>query len=174
MSGSIIWKNIIGYIILIFIVALAIMYFTNLLHFKDTISAVLGNMHLPNVNLSSITDFVSKNTTLIGIAAPLGITALTYYIKNYQTNKLLDASIEKANQAQLDASSAAKSKIDALQKQIDELNNDTTADTLQQKLSSIVDQNSKLTSSYEEAQKTISRLQTQLDARPVIKIPEIR
>jgi hypothetical protein len=141
LSGTgINWRGVAFWIILLMLLACITFYVFDLFHFKSSIAAftsAIGIPKLSSINLSGITDFVAKNGAVIGIVGGLGTTALTYFIKNYQTNKLLDQKIAEISETKLSLTQQATAKEQALQAQIDEFNKDTTADQLQTKLSSI-------------------------------------
>lgn len=149
MSDSgIIWKNLVFYIIIAVILLLALLYFL----WKDgpirvAIDGLIANVSLPKMpefSLNGVGTFLQNNATLIGIAAPLGITAVTYFVKNYQTNKLLDKKIEELSEVKLSAAQESNAKIAALQKEVDAYKSDTTAETLQKRLSGLSGSNEQL------------------------------
>jgi len=169
------WKGVFFWIIFLVFMACIVFWLFDWFHFKAMVSQLTGSIGIPKLssfNLSGITEFLTKNAALIGVAVPLGITALTYFVKNYQTNKLLDASIAKANEAQLSASQAANSKVSALEQELATYKGDTTADELQKTLSSITGERStlenkviSLTAQIEQLQKLPSQMANELWAK---------
>jgi hypothetical protein len=166
------WKGVFFWIIFLVFMACIIFYVFDWMNFRVMVGSLTSKIGIPklsNFNLSGITEFLTKNAALIGVAVPLGITALTYFVKNYQTNKLLDASIAKANEAQLSASQAANSKVSALEQELATYKGDTTADELQKTLSSITGERStlenkviSLTAQIEQLQKLPSQMANEL------------
>jgi len=170
------WKGVAYYILLIVVLAFIASYIFNIYGFKTSVNAAFSslNLKLPALSLNGVYDFLKQNAALIGVAAPLGVTAVTYFVKNYQTNKLLNQKIEELTDTKLSISKTAEDKIVALQKQLDDASNDTTADSLQTQLSSVKSAKDTLETRYSESQKMIKALQEQLDARPVIKTVEYK
>jgi hypothetical protein len=169
------WKGVFFWILLLVFLACIIFYVMDWFNFKAMVSQLTSSIGIPkigSINISGITDFLTKNAALIGIATPLGITAATYFIKNWQTNKLLDASIEKANEAQLTASQAANSKLQALEQELSTYKGDTTADELQKTLGSITGEKTSLenkvislTAQIDQLQKLPSQMANELWAK---------
>jgi hypothetical protein len=176
VSGTVInWKGIFFWILLLVFLGCIIFYVKDWFNFKATISQLTASIGIPkigSINISGITDILTKNAALIGIATPLGITAVTYFIKNWQTNKLLDASIEKANEAQLSATQTANSKLQALEQELSTYKGDTTADELQKTLGSITGEKTSLenkvislTAQIDQLQKLPSQMANELWAK---------
>jgi hypothetical protein len=169
------WKGVFFWIIFLVFMACILFWVFDWFHFKAMVSQLTSSIGIPKIgaiNISGITDILTKNAALIGIATPLGITAITYAIKNWQTNKLLDASIAKANEAQLSASQAANSKVSALEQELATYKGDTTADELQKTLGSISGEKStlenkviSLTAQIEQLQKLPSQMANELWAK---------
>jgi type II secretory pathway pseudopilin PulG len=148
LSGTgINWRGVAFWIILLMLLACITFYVFDLFHFKSSIAAftsAIGIPKLSSINLSGITDFVAKNGAVIGIVGGLGTTALTYFIKNYQANKLLDKTIADTQTRISQQESVANAKIVALEQKLSSYEGDTTADQLQTKLSSITGINQNL------------------------------
>jgi hypothetical protein len=169
------WKGVFFWILLLVFLACIIFYVMDWFNFKVMVSNLTSSIGIPkigSINISGITDFLTKNVALIGIVTPLGITAVTYFIKNYQTNKLLDASIEKANEAQLTATQTANSKLQALEQELSTYKGDTTADELQKTLGSITGEKTSLenkvislTAQIDQLQKLPSQMANELWAK---------
>jgi hypothetical protein len=169
------WKGVFFWIIFLVFMACIVFYVFDWMNFRVMVGSLTSKIGIPkigDINISGIKDFLTNNAALIGIATPLGITALTYFVKNYQTNKLLDASIAKANEAQLSASQAANSKVSALEQELATYKGDTTADELQKTLSSITGERStlenkviSLTAQIEQLQKLPSQMANELWAK---------
>jgi len=162
------WKGVFFWIIAILLLACIIFYFFDLFGFRASVSALTSQIGIPkldSINLSGVTDFITKNAALLGVGLTLGTTAITYFVKNYQTNKLLDASIKKANEAQLQATQLANSKLSALENELSIYKGDTTADELQKTLSSITGEKDLLTSRIAALQaqnEQLSKMPTQM------------
>ena len=158
------WKGVFFWVILLVFLACIVFYFFDWMNFRAMIGSFTSKIDLPKIgalNLSGITDFLTKNAALIGIAVPLGITALSYYIKNYQTNKLLDQKIAEISTTKLSLTQQASSKEQELQHQIDLLNGDTTADTLQTNLSKITSEKQILSNQVEQLRGQVIQLSSQ-------------
>ena len=109
MASNLNYKAIIFYAILLSIVVLVVMYFLNIANFKVFVTGLTANFKMPDISgvtgiFDGVFQWVQANplaTTFFGF---LGTTAVGYIIKNWQTNKLLDASTQKLAQTQADLS----------------------------------------------------------------------
>jgi hypothetical protein len=158
------------------------MYFLNVWHFKDNVTLLFSKINLPKlpeINLNGIISWATQNTALVGVVAGLGTTAITYFVKNYQTNKLLNQKIEEINTSQLDllgkdsALSKAELKIKALESQLNVLKDDTAAETLQTRLSSLSSENQKLELRLESVINQNQQLMDEIKNRPVQIVKQI-
>jgi hypothetical protein len=159
---AIIWKNVALYIVLIVVIALAVMYLLNISNFKVSVNALFAGFKLPNIDLTGLFAWITNNGALVGVVASLGTTALAYFIKNYQTNKLLNKATDEltTTQAKLTTATTTASKASALQKQLDELNGDTTLESLQK---SILEKNTLLNDQAVQLKTTQDLYQKALD-----------
>lgn len=178
MASSIIWRNVAIYILLAVIIGLALAYLFDVYGFKIRINTLFAGSALPalpKIDLNGVVNWVSQNGALVGVGTTLGTTALAYFIKNYQTNKLLNQASEELTVTKGKLNVASQNALNAsnLQAQLDELNNDTTSEILQKNLSAVSRERDLLNERYLESQRNNKALQNMLDARPVIKIKEI-
>jgi ABC-type phosphate transport system auxiliary subunit len=128
--------------------------------FFNGIPAYFQKLNLPAFNLTSAINYVKENTVLLGTAATLGTTALTYFVKNYQTNKLLDSKIKEINQVKienLDLSNANKT----LESKLSIFETDTTSEELQKTLSAVTGEKTKLENTVTNLQGQLQQLQTE-------------
>jgi hypothetical protein len=170
------WVGVVFWVILAVFVACIIFYVSDWFHFRTLISQLTSQIGIPKIgtlNFSGVIDFLTKNSLGIGAITTLGTAAITLFVKNYQTNKQLDMAIQKANDAQINATQASATKFAELQKKIDMYESDTTADELQKKITALSGCDQIWEAKYAEAQKTIQALQLQLDQRPVIETTRI-
>ena len=167
------------YGILIFLVIIAVAYVLKINPVYSAISSLISNFKLPSlpeINLNSIFQWIQANPLATTIAGFLGTTAVGYIIKNWQTNKLLDQQTNALAQAQSELSTV-QSQAKDYQNQLSVFASDTTASELQTTIGSMKTDFDKVVSNKDTEihtlEKTITQLQQQLDARPVIKIKEV-
>jgi len=175
------YKNIAFYIIIIIAIVFVTMYFLNVWCFKDNVTLLFSKISLPKlpeINLNSLISWATQNTALIGVVAGLGTTAITYFVKNYQTNKLLNQSntlltekMDEINQTQLTLS-AAEAKAKNLEDQLNVFKDDTTAEELQKRLSSLSSEKTQLEATISSIQSQNQQLMNEIKNRPVQIVKE--
>lgn len=154
------WTGILFYSILFAIIVLALLYVfwhdgpirTGV---NNLVSLISSKIQLPQFSFEGITDFLKNNGVLLGTAASLGTTAIAYFVKNYQTNKLLDQKIQELNEEKIKAFNAMDIN-KTLEDKLKLYETDTTADELQKSLSTITGEKSAL-------EKQVSNLQSQIE-----------
>jgi hypothetical protein len=141
-----IWLLIIYGVIAALLIIIGLYYF-NIFHVKDALSPLFNGLKLPN--LSGIPAWIAQNSVLCGIIATVGTTAITYVIKNYQTNKLLESTkteytelAQKTNSLTI-AKEQAEATLAQKQKELDAVKTDTTSDILQNRLSTALTEKQK-------------------------------
>lgn len=148
MTSTINPKGIIFYIIIGCVIAVVILYFLPINGNPVTaaINGLITKLNLPQItlpDLNGIFEWIKNNSIATGVLATVGTTAFTYFIKNYQTNKLLDDKIAELNEAKikvLNTEDTAKTLSDKLKL----YEQDVTADELQKTLSAISGEKSEL------------------------------
>jgi type VI protein secretion system component VasK len=146
------------YGLIIITVVLAVFYFANLFHFKDWVTQLSSNLHLGNFSLNGITTWVQQNSIIVGVIATLGTTAVTYLIKNYQANQLLNAKVKELSEQSMELMNTqslndkASAEIENLRSQVSEFNSDTTASALQEKIGLLTNSKEKLESDLQSIQ----------------------
>ena len=173
------YTALIFYAVLIVLGVIAVAYVLKINPIYSAISSLIGNFKIPQIQLPSITGLLSwaqQNTVLIGVIASLGTTAVGYFIKNYQTNKLLNQKIEELSDEKL-KSINLEDTTTALKEKLSVFETDTTSTELQTTIGTMKTDFDKVVSNKDTEihtlEKTITQLQQQLDARPVIKIKEV-
>jgi len=154
------WTGILFYSILFAIIVLALLYVfwhdgpirTGV---NNLVSLISSKIQLPQFSFEGITDFLKNNGVLLGTTASLGTTAIAYFVKNYQTNKLLDQKIQELNEEKIKAFNAMDIN-KTLEDKLKLYETDTTADELQKSLSTITGEKSAL-------EKQVSNLQSQIE-----------
>lgn len=169
--GDVNYKKITVYAILAVIAIIALMYFfntpkevrlgINLFIAKLGLDKLFSNLQNSNIT-AAISDLITKNlTTIIGIGGTAIMAGISYFkykgelaAKKEALKMVQDVTLEN-NKTTLTNQEAYK-KIQELEQQVKTLNGDTTADTLQARLSS-------LSGDLETKETTISRLQAQIE-----------
>jgi hypothetical protein len=171
------WWGVAFYIVVAFIIVIAIAYFVwpqGIIHTTLASGFAFITQNLPKIDFNGITTWIKENAAVAGVMATLGTTAVGYVIKNYQTNqvnKVLDNKIlelEKDNLSLINKSS----QVTELQKQLDVLNADTTALDLQKRISSFSDERLQMEAQLRSLQNQNQELMNMLAKTPV-KIVEV-
>ena len=138
MASALNYKNIILYIILICIIAICVMYFLNIANVKPFINGLVSSIKIPN--LSSLTDpfnslfqWIQANPLATTVFGFVGTSAVGYFIKNWQTNKQLNTSIQQLADAKADLS-LVKDDATKLADKVLMYEGDTTATQLQKSI----------------------------------------
>ena len=146
-----------AWIITIAIIVVAILYFIHFAPVVNIVSYVVNGLKgaLGSASGKGLVDVVSKNiTTIVGVGAvlvPMGIA----YVKTYSKQKAAEKATDAAQKLMMEQQQAADAKLRTLQGQIDTLNSDTTADTLQSNLSGLTSKYSTLEDNFAKAQTLI-------------------
>jgi Tfp pilus assembly protein PilO len=141
------------------------------------VTSLVSKINLPKLNLSGILTWVQQNSVFVGIIASLGTTTLGMAVKYFQTNSLLNKTSNELANTKAEASKES-SQITVLKKKLEAYENDTTSGELQSTINKIkTEYNTTLTAKdaqIKELRSNFESLQRQLDARPVIKIPDVK
>jgi hypothetical protein len=175
VASGINWKGVAFWIALIVIAALVLCFVFNWFHIRETVTRLTSGFALPNLNLTGVTDWIKQNGVIAGAMASLGTTAVAYFIKNYQTNKLLNSAEDELAITKSKLSSASQKALGAedLQKQLDDLNGDTTLADLQKSLFDKDAVVSKLTDKIATLQEVNNKLMDELKLKPQTIIKEV-
>jgi hypothetical protein len=177
MSGTKLnYTAILFYTVLLIVIVLVCFYLFNIFHFKTTVTALISNLKLPSINLNGIFKWISENTVVAGVIASLGTTVIGVLIKNWQTNKLLNASTEEAMEAKIaltQKDTAAQKKISELEQQVETLNGDTAAEELQKRLGEVTDKLNTSEITLRSVQRQNQELMDRLENQEVkiVKVP---
>lgn len=143
-------------------VVLGVFYVGNIFHFQEIVTQATGNLKLPNININGIATWLTQNPIIAGVVATLGTTAVTYLIKNYQTNKLLNQTQTELTKTVGElvtsetVSEKATAELDKIKKQnaelLETINSDTTTSALQEKVGLLTNKSQKLESDLQSIQ----------------------
>jgi len=172
VSGSgLNFKGIIFWVIILAIIALAVFYFTNTFHFKDHITNFVATLKLPQLpDIGGVFQWIQANPLATTVFGFLGTTAVGYVIKNWQTNKTLDKMTTELATSKADLSAIEKTyeaKLVDQQKQIDLLNSDTTAESLQQRIGPLNNEITQLKAQLQSALSQNQDLMNRIENTPV-------
>jgi len=177
LSVAVNLKLCLFYGLLIAAIILLALYFMGVQPFKGAfdgvaawVSGFLGGSSIG----SGVMDYISKNWVAItAAAAPIGISAIVALITNARYKAELQAKKELAelstklsidNMNKDTGIASATSEIEALKAKLAALEGDTTAETLQTRLSSLTTSNAQLTQQATDAQNMLANVMKQLAA----------
>ena len=149
-----------GVVIAVAVLALLYFMYPPVTAFFNGIPAYFQKLNLPAFNLNSAINYVKENTVLLGTAATLGTTAVTLFIKKYQTDKLLDAKLQELNQLKIDNIDLSNTN-KTLENSLSVFQTDTTSEELQKTLSIVTGEKGKLENTITSLQGQLQQLQSE-------------
>jgi hypothetical protein len=171
------WTGIIFYLVIGIVIFLVVAYIFDFMHFKAAVTQAFSSINLPKLDINGIFDWIKNNTVAFGVIMSIGTALVGAGIKYLQVNSTLNKTVDELAETKNIAANA-KAQATALGEKISLYETDTTASELQKSLDLYKTEASNAlavkTSAYDEAQRTIARLQEQLDARPIIKYTEVK
>jgi hypothetical protein len=170
--GELNYKAIIFYVIVLVAVVLAVSYFFNLFHFKETVTRITSTLalpSLPNFDLNGIFKWIQENTVVSGIVASLGTVAVGAVIKSIQTNSLLNKTTAALAETKGQVASAT-AQATAYKEKLGMYEGDTTAFDLQKSIDGMKTEYNTLLSTKEGIIESLTKqnqeLATKLTAIP--------
>lgn len=181
------WKAIVLYGVIGAVVVLAILYFMKLEPIYTTFNsagaaisgATKGFDFVGSIN--GLLDWIQKNPLITSLVAFLGTTAAGYIIKNWQTNKLLDKTVQEYNEQKTmsqqkinDLTATVTGQAEQITNKTSELEmytNDKTAEILQTRID-------EMQTGYErqitDLKRMLAEKEQELKARPFVEVPTIK
>lgn len=138
------WSGVLFWVIIALIFAIIALYFLGPLKdpFNNLAAKITSAIQLPTLSLNGVIDYIKNNTALLGAATTLGTLTVTYFVKNYQTNKLLNKTSDELATVKSDLANQTilTDKIKKLETEVDGYKKDTTTQELQKTINSLGDE----------------------------------
>jgi hypothetical protein len=172
-------KGLIFWGLIACLILLVVLYFIPISNpVKTALTPLFSKVSLPKLDYSSITDLIKNNAGAIAGVSVTAIPLSVAYIKTWMNQKKAEKETEALKTLTTVQSQTQDKTIAELKAQLQQYEGDTTSTELQKTLlTQKTEYEQKMAiqnASYLQLEKNFRALQTQLDARPVIKTVEVK